>query len=159
MRYALALLVACVLLVPIAAPAQGTGDEATIRKNVDMWVQQYNTHDAAGLAKWYKADSVYLAPGGEIFIGPDAVQKYFEHSFQQSPKSQIAVQLTQLKFVRPDLAVGHGTFEVTNLVMKDGTPLPMKGPWVTTFVKQDGQWAPLAHGASMMLPKPVVEKR
>ncbi len=152
MRYALALLVACVLLAPVAVPAQGPGDEALIRKNIELWGQQFNKRDAAALAKWYPQDSVYVTPTGLKLSGPAEIQTYFEHSFQESPKSQIAIQITRIRMVKPDLAVGEGTFEITNLTTTDGKPIPMKGPWVSTFFMQGGQWAPLAHAAAMTMP-------
>jgi len=158
MRYALALLVACVLLVPIAAPAQGQGDEALIRKNIEQWGQQFNARDAAALAKWYPQNSVYVTPTGLKLTGPAEIQTYFEHSFQQSPKSRIAIQVARIWMVKPDLALGEGTFEITDLTAPDGKPIPMKGPWVTTFFMQGGQWAPLAHAAAMAMPMPPAPK-
>lgn len=158
MRYALAILVGILLLVPIAAPAQGQGDEATIRKNIELWVQQYNKHDAAALAKWYRKTAVYVTPTGEMFLGPEQIQQYFEKGFQQSAKEQISVQVTALRVEKPDLMVGYGTFEVTGIERPGGMTHPMKGPWVATFVKEGAEWFPLTHAASMQMPMMMMKK-
>lgn len=153
MRYALAVLVACVVLAPVAVPTQGPDDEATLRKNIELWVQQYNKQDAAALGKWYQKTSVYLTPTGEMLLGPEQILKYFEHSFQEAPKGQIAVQVTALKVEKPDLMVGYGTYEITGMQGPEGMGMPMKGPWVATFAKEaGGAWFPLTHAASMQMP-------
>lgn len=126
--------------------------EATIRQNIELWAQQYNSHDAAGLAAWYTEESVYITPTGMALLGPKQVHDYFEASFKRSPAVAIAVQTAEVHPVRPDMLVGRGTFEIFNLVDPAGKPLPIKGPWVSTFVLQEGRWMAMAHASAMTLP-------
>lgn len=126
-------------------------DEATIRKNIDLWMQQYNNHDATGLASWYTKDSVYIAPTGVALIGPDQIRQYFEASFKRSPKAEVSVRVEQIRIDRPDLAIGRGAFELTNIVDPNGKTLSVKGPWVTSFVMQTGRWIPLTHASTITL--------
>lgn len=126
-------------------------DEATFRKNIELWAQQYNQHDAAALAAWYTKDCVYLTPTGLALVGPDQIRQYFQSSFEQSPLVAIAIQIEQFITDKPDLVVARGTFEVTNLLDPTGTPVPMKGPWVATFARRDERWIPLTHAAAMAI--------
>ena len=126
--------------------------DATIRPNIELWVQQYNNHDAPGLAAWYTKDCVYITPTGLALVGPDQIREYFDASFKRSPRAVIAVEIAELKTDRPDMAVARGTFDITNLVDPSGKPLAVHGPWVTTFVMQEGRWIPLVHASAMTLP-------
>jgi uncharacterized protein (TIGR02246 family) len=151
MRYVLAVLAACVLIAPLALPAQGQVDEAAIRKNIELWVQSYNKHDAAPIAKMYTQDAMYFTPTGEMYTGPSGVQKYLEETWKQSPKVQIKVDTKQIRGLKPDVAVGHGTYELTNAMGPDGKPMTMKGPWVATFMMQGERWVAVTHAATAML--------
>jgi uncharacterized protein (TIGR02246 family) len=126
-------------------------EEATVRANIELWAKQYNDHDAAGLAAWYTQECVYLTPTGLALVGPDQIHQYFKASFERSPKIGIVVQIEQFRMDKPDLAVARGTFEVTNLVDPKGKPLPIKGPWVSTFVMREGRWIPLTHASAITL--------
>jgi uncharacterized protein (TIGR02246 family) len=127
-------------------------DETTLRKNIEMWAQQYNDHDAAALAAWYTKDCVYITPTGLALVGPEQIHHYFDTSFKRSPGVGITVRIDELRMDRPDLAVARGTFEVTNVVDPAGKPLPMKGPWVSTFLMEEGRWVPLTHASAITLP-------
>jgi uncharacterized protein (TIGR02246 family) len=151
MRYVLAVLAVCVFVAPLGQAAQGQVDEAAIRKNIELWVQSYNKHDAGPIAKMYTQNAVYLAPTGEMYTGPSGIQKYLEESWKQSPKVQIKVETKQIRGLKPDVAFGHGTYEITNAMGPDGKPMTMKGPWVATFTMQGEQWVAVTHAATTML--------
>ncbi len=125
--------------------------EATIRKNIELWAQQYNDHDAASLAGWYTNDSVYITPTGLGLVGPEQIHAYFDASFKRAPKARIAVEIGPVQLMKPDLAIANGTFEITNAVDPTGKPVPIKGPWVSTFVMQQERWIPIAHASAITL--------
>jgi uncharacterized protein (TIGR02246 family) len=126
-------------------------DEATIRKNIELWAEQYNNHDAVALAAWYTTDCVYITPTGMALLGPKQILEYFQASFKRAPAMKIAVRVEHFGMDKPDLAIARGTFEVANVVDPNGKPLPMKGPWVSTFVMRDGRWIPLVHASAIAL--------
>ena len=124
-------------------------DEATLRRNIEVWVAQYRDHDAAALAAWYTKDSVYITPTGLMLVGPEQVRQYFDASFKRSPAMGIEVKVDEIRVEKPGLAIGRGTFEVTKAVDPTGKPLPLKGPWVTTFVMRGERWIPLTHASAI----------
>lgn len=126
-------------------------DETLIRKNIDVWLQQYNDHDAAGLAAWYTKDCVYITPTGMALVGPAEIHQYFQESFKRSPAVGIKAQVEEFRMEKPDLAIARGTFEVTGMQDPNGKPMPIKGPWVTTFLMQEGRWVPLTHASAVTL--------
>lgn len=126
--------------------------EATIRQSIDLWAQQYNGHDAAGLAGWYTNECVYITPTGMALVGTQQIHAYFDASFKRAPEGRIAVEIGTVTSMKPDLVVATGTFEITNAVDPAGKPLPIKGPWVSTFLMQEGRWIPIVHASAITLP-------
>jgi uncharacterized protein (TIGR02246 family) len=126
-------------------------DEALIRHNIEQWVEEYNRHDAAALAERYAEDSMYITPTGVMLAGPRQIRDYMEASFKRSPSIEIKVQIDQVKTDGPNLAVGRGLFELTNALDPAGKPLPMKGPWLSTFLRRGDRWIPITQAAALTL--------
>lgn len=125
----------------LSAPASAQqNSERDARQAGENIVQAYNkagtAKDAAGLAAVYTQDATLVMPDGPL-VGRTAIQKYFEEAFKGFTLQ--AAKLDQATFIgNGQVMIRNGTFTAT-LQGKDG-PMPVKGHWATTDIREDGVW-------------------
>jgi len=127
-----------------AAAASGT-DEAAIQRLMDDFTAAWGRHDAKALVVDYDADAEFTTPVGQTWRGRAEMEKGFAADHAATGlfrSSTIRQTIDRLRFVKPDVAVVHGSWETTGAVGPDGAPLlpSPKGRLMLVFVKRDGQW-------------------
>lgn len=137
-------LLACSLVVPWASAQdvdrQGVAaspDEAAIRQRLESCLDAFNRHDASAVGAFWALDGVSLAEdSGERVSGREALVRQFSKFFEQIPTARLSGELTEVKLVRPDVAMIDGR---TTLFAADGEPVV--SVFAALLVKEGGRVA------------------
>lgn len=115
-----------------AAPA----NESEIRQAVAAYVDAFNHHDSAALAKLWSREAVYVdRVTGVEAAGREAIARQFEAMFEHQPDVKLSISTESISFLSPNVAVEHGTSKL--LVPKED---PDEINYAAVYVKRDGQW-------------------
>ena len=145
MRTFLSLVVALVL-PPSTARAQavqGTAaDEAAIRQIGTQIPTAWNKGDAKALADLWLVDGDYVSSTGRVARGRAEVRRAFTEQWAGVYKgTKLATTTTSIRFVKADVAVVDGTFEITGMKGQDGKALPVRSGLTTIVaVKKGDLW-------------------
>jgi uncharacterized protein (TIGR02246 family) len=154
MRVVLTVLMVLALLPCSGAVALDEGDEAGIREHNQGEVAAWNAGDGKAMAMLYDTNATYIGISGAASRGRDALTTLFTGWFA-GPFKGTTLALTEdgIQFLKPDVAVVDGRWTISDMRAPDGTQAPpIKGFYVGTFVKKDGQW--LAAALQAMMPPP-----
>jgi len=95
---------------PVYAQNDRAADEAAIRDNVKQLVTGWNTKNGAAFAKPFAEDADYVIINGHYIKGREAIatahQRIFDTIFKDTT---ITLNVTQVRFIRPDVAVVHAS--------------------------------------------------
>jgi uncharacterized protein (TIGR02246 family) len=136
--------------------AQDTAaDEEAIQQLGQRWEEAWANRDAKALAELYTEDADGISESGETVTGRMAIEEYWAQNFENLPESaQLEAELTFLRFIRPDIAIGDGVWAVTG-----GTEgMPAEGLYTEVYVKKDGQWLHAAGRARIPMMPPGAEE-
>jgi len=148
-----------VFLVLTAAPAIARGqgnaaDEAVLTDQLKQYIAAWNAGDAAKMEAFYADDATIVDESGKETKGRAAIVKDFAEAKASDDLkgAKIDITVNTIRFIRPDLAVSHGTYTVTGGKMP---PEGAKGHYMAVDVKQGGSWKSKAlHLAAMPPPMP-----
>lgn len=101
-----------------------------------QYEQAFNKGDAKALAALHTTETVRLGADGELLHGRAAVEKHMGQTFGGPAKgARLSLRPGRVQNVTPDVRVIEGTFEVSG-----GSMGPLRGRYVNTLVRQEGQW-------------------
>ena len=146
-------------LFSLAAAATIAADEASddadadaVRQTAIEYIEAVETGDAEKAASFWTADGDLIDPQGKAVKARELFEKLAAGPRHERPKMTIKSQ--NLRFVRPDVALEDGSYEVA--AVGDGRPTLRR--FTAVWVKQDGQWlldsvreAPLVAGRGSRL--------
>jgi uncharacterized protein (TIGR02246 family) len=123
---------------PRVAKAESTisPDEQAIRKAVVAFVEQYNAHNADGIAALFAPDARMVFRDGSEVNGREEIKQAFVEAFAASPKGAVSVVVESLRFLTPDVAVEEGF--TSNF--PDGDTLVARSRYTVVHLKKDGKW-------------------
>jgi uncharacterized protein (TIGR02246 family) len=131
--------------IPSAAQA-GAADEAPIRAIVEEQVAAWNAGDAVAFSKSFAEDGSFTNIRGTVFYGHKAFEDRHREIFTGFFKgSKLAMTITRIRFVRPDVAIVDLATEVTNLTGAPPGVRPNAAGRIQTrlqqvFAKDSGVW-------------------
>ena len=112
------------------------GEQEVIHQRLKAYLEVFNKQDAAAVAAFWSPDCVSTAEdSGQRIEGREALRQHFAAFFKESPGAQLAGQITDIQFVRPDVAVIEGR---TTLVGGDAEPVV--SVFAATLVKDGNAW-------------------
>jgi uncharacterized protein (TIGR02246 family) len=123
--------------------AQGSAaDDAAIRKATEQFSPAWAKGDSKSLGALYTMDADYVSSTGLVAKGRAEIEKAYAAQFAGVYKgTSLKNDVTNVRFLKPDIAIVNGTFEVTGLHGPDGKEMPSrKGISTSIVVKQNGQW-------------------
>ena len=124
-------------LVSAWQPKRNAADERALNKLVEDWIVAHDKGDAQALAKFYARDADSVGIDGQVVKGRDAIMKMYAQVFTQNSGNKAKVSLSSRRFIKPDIVVDDGTWEVIG-VLPEGSPT--KGRYTSILRKQDGNW-------------------
>jgi uncharacterized protein (TIGR02246 family) len=143
--------------VPRYSAAQQTSDQAA-RQAADSVVQAHNkafqAKDAAAAAALYSEDVIEVTPDGPL-VGRGALEKNFAELlkiFTPEP-----AKLDQVVMIGDAMRLRTGTWE--GVIQSPNGPVPVKGYWATTDVREGNSWKIRMETALPMSPPPAEQKK
>ena len=107
-------------LPAVAVLAQSTADERDVRDLGTQFQDAWNKADDEMLAALWLTDGDYVSSTGRTARGRDEVEKAFTEQWRGIYKgTKLAHTLTNVHFLRRDVAVADGAFEING--MKDAS--------------------------------------
>lgn len=142
-------ILACVLLMTVASlislPATArtqTGDTAMIQNLIGSFTAHWHDSDARGLAMFWISNGDFINPDGQYLKGRDQIQGFYAQAFSMGyAGSEATATVDRIRFLKPDLALVDGRFEISGAVSKDRQSLPIEKGYYTALVeKESGRW-------------------
>ncbi len=153
MRAVLMTMVVLALTLGPSAVALAGDDEAAIRELYKKYAAAWNKGDAKEAAALYDTEASYTNASGVTSRGHEAIEKESIDWFAGRYKgTNLEFAVGAIKLLKPDVAVGDGTWRITGMKGPDGAELPpIKGCYTNTLVKKDGKWLVVAE--QIMIPR------
>ena len=141
-RTLLPALAVLVVSVPAAGQSSNTADDKDIRSIGAQIQDSWNKADAKMLADLWLTDGDYVSSTGRAAHGRTEVQKAFGEQWATIYKgTKIAHTFTTVNFVRRDVAIADGSFEITGMRDAAGKILPARSGLSTIVaVKKGDRW-------------------
>lgn len=87
-------------------------DEQAIQMIVDDYAATWNSHDMKASAELFTDDADCVVISGKHMKGRDEIFRYHDELHKGTFKDRrLSAQLKDLRFIRPDVAIGHVAFE------------------------------------------------
>ena len=110
-------------------------DEEAIRQLMQRFATAWNRGDAKAIAELWEVEGVYTLTSGGVVSGRDTLEKRFAEALGGKDKgSRRQISVKRIRFVRPDVAVVDGAFEVT------GGSIPRKSGYTFVASKEEALW-------------------
>lgn len=141
----------CVLIVLFAISLRSFSQEDKIyhAKDLDVlkslpvkWEKYWNNHNIDSLGTMLKEDVDFVNLAGVWLKGKAATIKLLRQVHQTTFKSSIwTTDSTEIRYVKPDLAILHIGWGISGDVDPDGTSRkPRHGIFTWVVIKEKGQW-------------------
>ena len=129
--------IACAIERPIA---QEKAEDA-IREALQAYATAWNASDSRTIASLYTVDADYTGFGSVMTRGRDEISQRYESLFTGAyAGSHLAVAMSSLRFLKPDVALVDGSFDLADIRQSDGSSQVAKGLFVAIMTNDDGQW-------------------
>jgi uncharacterized protein (TIGR02246 family) len=130
----------------VALAQEPSSDEEVLNMLADKWVEAWNQGDIDALAELYTPDADFVGASGEAAKGREAVRQALRDLAATAYKStQLTVEMTRIRFIKPHLALGDNVWEFTGVPEIERQQAPAKGFSTFVAIKQEGQWVMAAH--------------
>jgi uncharacterized protein (TIGR02246 family) len=117
--------------------AKATGEEAPGKgKRARAFIAAFNKGDARAVASFWTTDATYVDQVGREYKGRAAIEKLYEKVFAARKGAKLAIHVTSVKRLSPDVTLEDGVTEVTPA---DGGP-STAARFTAILLKKDGEW-------------------
>lgn len=126
---------------------------AEVQKAAEAYASAWAKGDAKGIAAMYEPEGVMIGGFGEVAAGRAQIEQALSKTFTGPFKSsKIRVIPEGTRQVTPDTVIAVGSYEITGGTGANGQPLSVRGRFLNTFVRRNGQLL-LAASASNIPPQ------
>ncbi|HEX4438890.1 MAG TPA: SgcJ/EcaC family oxidoreductase [Thermoanaerobaculia bacterium] len=126
-------------LLSAAVSIAQTNDEKDIRAIGAQIQSAWNTSDAKEMADLFLTDGDYISSTGRTARGRAELQKAFAAQWSGVYKgTKLAHTLTNVRFLRKDVAIADGAFEITGMRDPSGKLLPTRSGLSTVIAAKKG---------------------
>ena len=134
----LPLLAVLLFSAPVLSSPQAD-DEKDIRAIGAQIQSAWNKSDAKEMADLFLTDGDYISSTGRTARGRDELQKAFAAQWSGLYKgTKLAHTLTNVRFLRKDVAIADGAFEITGMRDASGKILPTRSGLSTVIAAKKG---------------------
>src|SRR5262249_58848070 len=99
--------------IPAGAEEPKGEDKALDKERRAAFIAAYDKGDAKAVAAFWTPDATYVDPDGREHKGREAIEKMYEQVFADNKGAKLAIHVTALKQLTPDVALEDGVTEVT----------------------------------------------
>lgn len=107
-----------------------------LKASAEQFETAFNKGDAAAIAAQFAENAEVVDEDGNVVTGRENIQTRFAEIFKNYPKAKVAVELTSLRQLSPDVAVEDG-YSATTL---DPEETGSRSPYTIVHVKRNGKW-------------------
>jgi uncharacterized protein (TIGR02246 family) len=122
--------------VPAGAEEPKPEEKALDKERRDAFIAAYDRGDARAVAAFWTPDATYVDPDGQEHKGRAAIEKMYEKVFADNKGAKLAIHVTEMKQLTPDVVLEDGITEVTPA----GGGFPTAAGFSAVLVKKDGEW-------------------
>jgi uncharacterized protein (TIGR02246 family) len=122
--------------IPAGAEEPKPGEKAVDKDRRAAFIAAYDKGDAKAVAAFWSPDATYVDQDGREFKGRAAIEKMYEKVFAENKGAKLAIHVTSLKQLTPDVVLEDGITEVTPA----GGGFPAAARFTAVLVKKDGEW-------------------
>lgn len=98
-------------------------DEGAIRRVIDDQTAAFNRHEVE--RSLFTDDADFVNARGIWLQGADAIERGRQAQFKSVLKTaSIRLLDVRVRFVRPDVAIAHATYEISGMIGPDGVTMP-----------------------------------
>lgn len=117
-------------------------DEDAVKANILTFAEAWNIHNANQLAGLFTEDADFVMVLGIWWKGRREIEKNHEELFSTLMRdSRLTFTDTKIKFLKPDVAVAHGTWELIGQQSPEGEKLPPRqGILSCVMTPQNDKW-------------------
>src|SRR6476469_3174917 len=127
-------------LLSAAVSIAQTNDEKDIRAIGAQIQSAWNKSDAKEMADLFLTDGDYISSTGRTARGRDELQKAFAAQWSGVYKgTKLSHTLTNVRFLRKDVAIADGAFEITGMRDASGKLLPTRSGLSTVIAARKGE--------------------
>ncbi|MBS0203303.1 MAG: SgcJ/EcaC family oxidoreductase [Planctomycetes bacterium] len=128
----------------LAKSQEAPANKATIElKDIDAikllavsFEKAYNAANAREIASQFTENAEVVDEDGDVIEGRARIEARFAELFQEYPKAHIAIEVTSVRQLGPDLAMEYGLSMTT---LTPDKPVS-RSPYTLVHVKRDGKW-------------------
>lgn len=132
----LGLMVLSAATAPAAEARTTSPEEKALQTRAKEFVAAFNKGDALALAAFWTPDGDFMDVDGRCLKGRKAIEETYKTWFSHNRGAKLAMTITGVRVVKPDLAIEDGVSEVRPA---DGGP-PEVARYTVVHVKQDNRW-------------------
>ena len=128
--------------LPVRAQSASAADDKDVRAIGAQVQDAWNKGDAKMLAALWLTDGDYISSTGRTATGRAEVEKAFAAQWSGLYKgAKLTHTLTSVRFLRKDVAIADGAFEISGMTDASGKLLPTRGGLSTIVaVKKGDRW-------------------
>lgn len=133
-----------------------TKDEEAIKKSAADFAAAWNKNDAKAIAMLFAEDGDFVNPEGRMSKGRAGIEKNYTEVFATTFKgTKFTSTVDLIRFVKPDVAISDGTYEIVGAHGPDGKEMPpIKGLYTIFGVKKNDKWWMVSGRAMVPLTPP-----
>jgi uncharacterized protein (TIGR02246 family) len=110
-----------------------------IEQVVAAYHDNWNKHDAAGIAGLYTKDGVLVTQAPKVVkTGPQEIEQNYKNMFSTNPPHHDSAPVNQLSPLGPDMVMSVGEYHFTG--QGQSGPTKLDGHWTAVYVREGGTW-------------------
>jgi uncharacterized protein (TIGR02246 family) len=122
--------------IPAGAEEPKAEEKAVDKDRRAAFIAAYEKGDAKAIAAFWAPDATYVEDDGREHKGRAAIQQMYEKVFAENKGAKLAIHVTSIKQLTPDVVLEDGITEVTPA----GGGFPVAERFSAVLVKKDGEW-------------------
>jgi uncharacterized protein (TIGR02246 family) len=122
--------------IPAVAQESKAEEQAIDKDRRVAFIAAYDKGDAKAVATFWTPDATYVDQEGREHKGRAAIEKLYEKVFAENKGAKLAIHVTAMKQLTPDVILQDGITEVTPA----GGGFPSAAGFSAVLVKKDGEW-------------------
>ncbi len=112
-----------------------------IRKINEQYQDAYNTKNEVAIKALYTKEATRVSPNGHIDNGNEEIRAAFERVFSRNDSTtRIKITIESINNQPDGVRIVKGRYDVKGNKIESNLPFELEGPYINTFVKENGEW-------------------